>query len=143
MEEAPKFPPVSRKRTLRPLSSPPRLFEARLDEDGVRPPPQSVARPLGEDRAAAERDDGRLVAPESLRHDSLFEPTKLGLAALVEEPRDRAVARPDLLVGIHERSLCEAGDLAADRGLPRPHEADEGEVLAERPYLGDQSIRSR
>src|SRR5215213_5878608 len=32
--------------------------------------------------------------------------------------------------------------LAPDRRLPRPHEADEGEMLPEGSYLGDQGIRS-
>ena len=44
-------------------------------------------------------------------------------------------------VSTKRRSVSQ-GDLAPDSRLPRPHEADEDEVFSERPYLGDQGIRS-
>ena len=53
------------------------------------------------------------------------------------------MAALDLLVRVHERTADACGDLAADRRLARAHEADEGEVLAERAYVAaDHGIRS-
>jgi hypothetical protein len=52
------------------------------------------------------------------------------------------VALLDLLVRVDERPADPLRDLAADGRLPRPHEADQGEVLSERPYLGDHGMRS-
>ena len=48
----------------------------------------------------------------------------------------------DFLVRVDEAPLRPQGDLAPNSRLPRPHEADEDEVSSERPYLGDQGIRS-
>ena len=49
----------------------------------------------------------------------------------------------DLAIEVDEAAAAEPGHLCADGRLARAHEADEREVLAERAYLGDQSIRSR
>ena len=82
---------------------------------------------LGEHRAAAERDDRRRPC-EGLGDDLLLEPAELGLSAL-EELRDGPVQPLDLGIRVHEWASRALGDLAPDRRLPRPHEADEGEVL--------------
>ena len=89
---------------------------------------ESLTRLLREHRSAAERDHGRRPG-EGLGDDLLLEAAELGLPAL-EELRDRPVQPLDLLVGVHEGARRALGDLAPDRRLPRPHEADEGEVLA-------------
>jgi hypothetical protein len=65
---------------------------------------------------------------EGFRDDLLLEPPELGLSAL-EELRDGPVEPLDLGIRVHERAGRALGDLAPDRRLPRPHEADEGEVL--------------
>ena len=46
----------------------------------------------------------------------------------------------DLLVRVDERTVREVRELAAERRLPRAHEADEREVLV---YRADHGMRSR
>ena len=48
----------------------------------------------------------------------------------------------ELSVEVDEGPSTEARRFLADGRLPRAHEADEREMSTERPYLGDQSIRS-
>ena len=88
---------------------------------------ESFPRLLGEHRPAAERDHRRRPR-EGLGDDLLLEPPELGLSAL-EELRDGPVQPLDLGIRVHEGAGRALGDLAPDRRLPRPHEADEGEVL--------------
>ena len=93
---------------------------------------------LGENCSAAERDHGR-PARERFGDDLLLDPAELGLAAF-EELADRAEMLLDLLVGVDERTVHEPRELAAERRLPRAHEADEREVLV---YRADHGMRSR
>ena len=88
---------------------------------------ESFPRLLGEHRPAAERNHRRRPR-EGFGDDLLLEPPELGLSAL-EELRDGPVQPLDLGIRVHERAGRALGDLAPDRRLPRPHEADEGEVL--------------
>ena len=109
-----------------------------VDPGGERRAREALPRRLGQDRAAAERDHGRRPG-ERLCDDLLLDPPELRLAAL-EELRDRPEAPLDLLVGVDERAPGQPRELAAERRLPRAHEADEGEVLV---YRADHGMRSR
>ena len=68
-----------------------------------------------------------------------------GLAALVKDLGDRPVPLLDLLVSVDERAARSASATSFPTvDLPRPaHEADEGDVLADRAYRGDHGMRSR
>src|SRR4029079_10626219 len=139
-EEASKVVLVAGERTIRPaypLQGGIRM-DLHLHGEGVRS--HALPRLLGEHCAAPERDH-RWRACESLRDDLLFEPAEFGLSTL-EELRDGPVQPLDFDIRVHERASRAFGDLAPDRRLPRPHEADEGEVLLYRSYLGDHGIRS-
>ena len=61
----------------------------------------------------------------------------------LEELRNRSVPSLELAVQVDERPSAQPGDLFAYRRLAGAHEADQREVSPERPYLGNQSIRSR
>ena len=93
---------------------------------------------LGENGSASESDHRRRAC-ERLRDDLLLDPAELGHAAL-EELADRAEALFDLLVGVDERAIRQARELAAERRLPRAHEPDQREVLV---YRADHGMRSR
>ena len=80
---------------------------------------------------------------EQTAHDALLDLAELGLAALVKDLGDRPVPLLDLLVSVDERAARCLRDLLPHRRLARPHEADEGDVLADRAYRGDHGMRSR
>jgi len=127
LEEPPESVGVPGKRPVRAPDAFPGVVDVDLDQNRVRVGGESLTRLLREHGSAAEGDHGRRPG-ESLRDDLLLEATKLGLPAL-EELRDRPVQTLDLLVGVHEGTSRALGDVAPDRRLPSPHEADEGEVL--------------
>ncbi len=138
-----EVPLVPRERAVGSPGSLPGL--CRVDEQvhGPRGAREPLLGRLREHRAAAERDHGRIRRIQRLGDHDLLERAELSLSALVEELRDRPVTALDLLVRVDERAADARGDVATDRRLPRAHEADESEVLAERAYVAaDHGIRS-
>jgi hypothetical protein len=142
VEERPERFFVPRKRTIAWPDALPGRSGIDLDADRVGTTAQKVARALGKDCSAAERDHGRLRRGEHLGSELLFDATELRLAPL-EELSDGSMAAFDLTVEIDEGSPAQPRSLLTQRRLARAHEADEREVTPERAYLGDQSIRSR
>jgi hypothetical protein len=142
VEEGPESFFVPRKRTIASADALPGSSGIDLDSHGVRTTAQKVARALGQDCSAAERDHGRLPREEHLRRELLFDAAELRFAA-VEELRDGSMAAFDLTVEIDKGSAAQPRGFLTQRRLARAHEPDEREVTAERTYLGNQSIRSR
>ena len=142
VEERPERFFVPRKRTIASPDALPGRRGVDLDPDRVGTTAEKVARTLGKDCSAAERDHGRLRRGEHLRSELRFDATELRLAPL-EELGDGSMAAFDLTVEIDEGSPAQPRGFLTQRRLARAHEPDEREVTPERAYLGDQSIRSR
>src|SRR3954469_18488179 len=134
----PELLTISCQRTIRVADARPCRVDVDRHPRGKRGSPQALAGRLRENCTSAEGDH-RGGARQRLRDDLLLDPPELRLPAL-EELADRAEALLDLLVRVDERAVREPRELAADRRLPRPHEADEGEVLV---YRADHGMRSR
>jgi hypothetical protein len=142
IEERPEHVFVPRKRTIASTHALPGRRGVDLDPNRVGAAAQKVARALGEDCSAAERDHGRLGRGEHLGGELGFDATELGLAPL-EELGDGSMTALDLTVEIDEGSPAQPRGFLTQRRLARAPEPDEREVTPERAYLGDQSIRSR
>jgi hypothetical protein len=134
---------VACKRSIGRAGTAPRLLDIDLDPDVQRATREHVPRPLRHHCAPAERDHERVLVRQHLSGKLLLDAPELGLAALVEDLCDRAMPLLDLLVEIDELTLREASNLPSNCRLARPHEADEGDVLAKSGYvLADHGIRS-
>jgi hypothetical protein len=142
VEERPERVFVPRKRTIASPDALPGRRGIDLDPDRVGTTAEKVARALGKDCSATERDHGRLGRGEHLGSELRLDATELRLAPL-EELRDGSMAAFDLTVEIDEGSPAQPRGFLTQRRLACAHEPDEREVTPERAYLGDQSIRSR
>jgi hypothetical protein len=142
VEQTPELLPVLRKRTTGVADALPCSGYVDVHPEGERARRQQLACAPGKNGPAPQGDHGERRRAENLSRDLFLEAAKRGLAPL-EELGDGTVAPLDLTIEVDERPAAEAGNLLADRRLPRAHEADEGEMSLERPYRGDQSIRSR
>ena len=114
-----------------------------LEQHGECTVAQLVPDRRGLDRAAAQRDHGRVRQTQRCNRVTFLLQAELRLAAPLEELGDR---RPEVLfevaVEVDEGTPEPLRDLRAEGRLARAHEADEREVPVQR-VRGCQSIRSR
>jgi hypothetical protein len=80
------------------------------------------------DCSAAERDHGGRATIARVRDERSLQLAKRRLTTLVEDFGNRAFRTLDLLVDVEEVASEAAGDLGAERRLPRAHKADQREV---------------
>src|SRR5262249_35061345 len=110
----------------------PRSVDVDVDQDdsGV---PQERARLLARDGASAEREHRRLRRGQQAADHGRLGAAEGGLALGREELRDAEVNRLlDAAVDVDEGPPEARRDLSAERGLPRAHEPDEGQMSVER-----------